>query len=318
MSIRSSVFQAISRRTIKRNGLDKEQTVRHLRKVFNNPPTLRLIPRGVKVRNIDLPEFKGELVSTKSPEVTVLYLHGGAFVAGLTRTYHNFAGRLAKQLNAEVFLATYPFAPESPFPAAQKRCFEAYQYLLSLDKRPENIVIAGDSAGGGLTLVCLLQIRDHNLPLPRCAVAMSPGTVATLDEDKLRIDCPKDSMLSADFVKQIIDIYLPNQKDRDHPYASPGLANYKGIPPLLLTASKDEILYHDVCKAKANALKAGVKVEWIERSGVGHVWPVMVPFLPEANQDLKKIVDFIQRAASKEQNEPPQLNTPNALVHCAI
>ncbi|GAA3917310.1 alpha/beta hydrolase [Litoribacillus peritrichatus] len=295
MSIRSNVFQAISRRAIKRNGLNQEQTVKHLRRVFNNTPTLPLIPRGVKIRQIALPEFKGDRVSVKSPSMTILYFHGGAFVSGATRTYHNFAARLAKTLNAEVFLATYPFAPEFPFPAASNRCLEAYHYLLKLGKSPKDIVIAGDSAGGGLTLTCLLQLRDKKLPLPRCAVALSPGTVAIPDDQRLQTSCHKDAMLSADLVKQIINIYLPNKEDRSHPYASPGLANFHGLPPIMITASQDEILYHDAQTAKQKALSAGVEVEWLERSGVGHVWPVLVPYLPEANQDFKKIVAFIQR-----------------------
>ncbi|MFC3151465.1 alpha/beta hydrolase [Litoribrevibacter euphylliae] len=294
MSIHSKLVQAVSRKTIKRHGLNKDQTLKHLRTVFNNTPAVPLIPRGVKIRRIDLPEFKGERVSVHNPRMTILYFHGGAFVGGVTKTYHNLAARLAKQLKAEVFLATYPLAPEAPFPAATERCLEAYRYLLRLDKDPKNIVIAGDSAGGSLALTSLLQIKDNQLPNPRCAVLLSPATTALPEEEKLLAQCPTDAMLSATLVKRIIDLYLPNKEDRSHPYASPLFGDYTGLPPIMFMASKDEILYHDALQAKDRAIAAGVDVEWFARSGVCHVWPIMVPFLPEANRDLKRIIRFIR------------------------
>lgn len=318
MSIHSKLVQAISRKTIKRHGLNKEQTLKHLRTVFNNTPAVSLIPRGVKIRKIDRPEFKGERVSVRNPRTTVLYFHGGAFVGGVTKTYHNLAARLAKQLKAEVFLATYPLAPEAPFPAATERCLEAYRYLLSLEKDPKNIVIAGDSAGGSLALTCLLQIKNHQLTQPRCAVLLSPATNALPETAKLLEQCPTDAMLSASLVQRIIDLYLPNMEDRAHPYASPLLGDYQGLPPLMFTASRDEILYHDALQAKDKAVAAGVEVEWLARSGVCHVWPIMVPFLPEANKDFKRIIRFIKhyeptaKSLTEHNRHSAYLNTAGA------
>ena len=179
MSLQATLVKAVTRRTIKRSGLSDEQVVRHLRKVFNSTPSLTLMPFGVKLSQVDQPQFRGERLSVANPAVTVLYLHGGAYVGGVTRTYHNLAGRLAKKLKGEVYLATYPFAPEHPYPEAVNRVMEAYEYLLGLGKQPQDIVIAGDSAGGGLTLATLLHIRDKGLPQPRCAVLLSPGSNAT-------------------------------------------------------------------------------------------------------------------------------------------
>ncbi|MDX1804594.1 MAG: alpha/beta hydrolase [Alcanivorax sp.] len=294
MSIQAHIIKAVTRRTIKRNGLDQEQLVRHLRRVFNSTPTLTLMPRGVRLRQVDQPAFRGDHVSVRDPQVTVLYLHGGAYIGGVTKTYHNLAGRLATQLAGEVYLATYPFAPEHPFPAAVNRVLEAYEYLLSLGKSPRDIVIAGDSAGGGLTLATLLHLRDKKLPQPRCAVTFSPGCSCLPDDSILAALDPSDAMLSADIIRTVIDIYVPDPQDRKHPYASPGLADYTGLCPLMITASTDEVLYGDAKLARQAAQKAGVKVEWLERSGVFHVWPIMVPFLPEARKDVKQVVDFIQ------------------------
>lgn len=295
MSIQARIIKAVTRRTIKRSGLNEEQLVRHLRNVFNNSPTLTLMPFGVKRSRVDQPGFAGERLSVVAPQLTVLYIHGGAYIGGVLKTYHNMAARLARQLNGEVYLATYPFAPEHPYPAAVNRIMEAYEYLLGLGKRPEDIVIAGDSAGGGLTLATLLHIRDKGLQQPRCAVTFSPGSNCFPDDRVLDALDPSDAMLSADIIRTVIDIYVPNPEQRADPYASPCLGDYTGVCPLMITASTDEVLFMDAKLVRKAAEKSGVEVEWLERGGLFHVWPVMTPLLPEAREDLKKVVAFIKR-----------------------
>ncbi len=293
MSIQARLIKAFTRRTIKRDGLNEQQLVRHLRRAFNSP-ALTLLPRGVTVSEIKHTSFQGDHVSVSNPQLTILYIHGGAYIGGLTRTYYNLTGRLAKKLNAEAYLVKYPFAPEHPFPAAVNCVLEAYEYLLDQGKQPHNIVIAGDSAGGGLTLATLLHIRDRKLPQPRCAVTLSPGSNCFPIEEEIRALDATDAMLSADIIRTVIDIYVPNQADRSNPYASPCLGDYTGVCPVMITASNEEVLYGDALRARSALEKAGVKVEWLERSGVFHVWPIMAPLLPEANKDLKKIVAFIK------------------------
>lgn len=294
MSIQSQAIQMVSKNVVKRTGLDQQATIRHLRTVFNNTPRVSFLPREVRIKRINAPAFRGELVSVKEPEQCVLYFHGGAFVGGRTRTYHNFASRLAKQLNANVYLATYPFAPEHPFPAAANRCLEAYEYLLSLGIPSSKITLAGDSAGGGLALSVLLQAKHRALPMPRCTIGISPATNCLPNQQLIQEYCAKDSMLSADIVNEVINLYVPDETLRSNPFASPLNGEFKGLPPLMLTISNEEVLYGDALQLRHKAEAAGVKVRWLERSNVFHVWPILVPFLPEANRDLKRIVAFIQ------------------------
>lgn len=294
MSLQSRVIQSFSRIMIKRSGLDQEATVNHLRLVFNNTPRVTLLPRNVRIERINTAEYRGEVISVKDPEYTVLYFHGGAFVAGKTRTYHNFASRLAIKLNANVYLATYPFAPERPYPAATDQCFAAYQFLVEQGINPAKIVLAGDSAGGGLALSVLLQIKHHGLQLPLCTVGLSPATNCLPDHAVIERYCNKDSMLSADIVKKVIDLYVPDESLRQHPFASPVNGDFHGLPPLMITIGNGEVLYEDALTLRRRAEAAGVKVKWLERSKAFHVWPIMTPFVPEANQDLKRIVSFIQ------------------------
>ena len=235
----------------------------------------------------------------EGPFGVLVYFHGGGYVGGVLKTYHNLASRLAKRLGGEVYLPVYPFAPEHPFPHAVNRVFSAYEFLLAQGKEPHNIVIAGDSAGGGLTLATLLQIRDKGLPQPRCAIAFSPGTNALPDDTTLAQRDRSDAMLSADIIRGVLEAYLPDTSQRTHAYANPASADYTGICPLLITVSSEEVLYDDSVRVKQQAQKAGIPVRWIERPGLFHVWPIMVPFLPEANRELKNVVGFIHQHATR-------------------
>ena len=132
------------------------------------------------------------------------------------------------------------------------------------NKQPQDIVIAGDSAGGRHPATLL--IRDKGLPQPLCGL-LSPGSNATPDDRVLDALDAGDAMLSADIVRSAINLYIPNENDRDHPYASPCKGNYEGICPLLITVTPDEVLYSDSKLVRRAAEQAGVKVEWIERPG---------------------------------------------------
>lgn len=295
MSLQARIVKAVSRKAVKKNGLAGDDLVRHLRKAFNNTPNVTWMPRGTRRREVDTEGFTGDHVYTANPKVTILYIHGGAYIAGVPRSYHNLTARMAKALDGEAYLPRYPLAPEHPFPAGINACVAAYQFLLAQGKDPKRIVIAGDSAGGGLTLGTLLKLRDEGLPMPACAVTLSPGANCHPDPEEIALRDPTDAMLSADIIRNVVDVYVPDPEDRKNPYASPVDGDYTGLPPLMITVSNEEILYADALKVRAAAEKAGVPVEWLERKGVYHVWPVMVPFVPEARKDLKRILAFIRR-----------------------
>lgn len=298
-SLTARLMKRLFRARIKRNGLDREQLVTHLRQVFNQSPLPTLLPRGVRISQLHCSDFQGDRVSVASPDMTILYLHGGAYIGGVTRTYHNLAARLASRLKAEVFLPVYPLAPEHPFPQACERVLEAYRFLLREGRKPESIIIAGDSAGGGLTLATLLAIKDNDLPRPAGAVTFSPGTRAHEPGESAVSNDASDCMLSADMVSRVIDVYVPDADQRRHPYASPCLGDYTGMPPVMITVASDECLYDDARSVRATLEACGVEVTWIERAGLFHVWPVMVPFLPEAQQELNNIEHFIRRCTGK-------------------
>ncbi len=293
-SFTARLVKLFARRAIKRRDLPPQALVAHLRKAFNRPPGITLLPRGVRCTRIETTQFTGDRVATAAPERVILYFHGGAYVAGVTRTYHNLAGRLAQQLNAAVYLPVYPFAPEHPFPAAVNRCLDAYAWLLEEGYSSEQITIGGDSAGGGLTLSTLLGLRDKGLPLPGRAFVFSPASDAHGRGASLDANDDVDCMLSASMIRTAADVYV-SPEHRENPLASPCLGDYHGMPPLLITVDQDECLYSDAEAVRDKALAAGVKVEWIARQGLFHVWPIMVPWLPEARRELRELVAFIRQ-----------------------
>lgn len=313
-SLQARVVRAFSRRVIRREGLSQEQLVRHLRRVFNQPPPLSLMPRGCRVTQIDVDGFTGEAVRHKDAAQgpAILYLHGGAYIAGTTRSYHALAGHLARALGATVFLARYPFAPEHPFPAAVNRCIDAYRFLLDEGHSPDNLVVAGDSAGGGLSLALMLALKDKGLPLPAGAVLLSPGGNC-VPSSYVYSNSDSDVMLSADMIEKVIDVYA-SAEFHVHRYASPAQADLSGLPPLMITAERSECLYGDALDIRWRAEEAGIPVTWLEREGLFHVWPIMVPFLPEARQDLRQILSFIRHCVNSHQGIAPSDKVETSLA----
>lgn len=293
-SIAARLLKAFARRSIKRDGLTGAALVSHTRRSMNAPQP-QLLPRGVHASHFRLADFAGTYVSVADPDYTILYLHGGGFIAGRTQTYHNLAGRLAKSLNAQVFLPDYPLAPEHPFPAAVDYCLALYRHLLEVEKiDATKLIIMGDSAGGGLTFSTLLGIKRDGVPQPRCSVALSPAVNIRADDASIDSNDAHDAMLSASMMRAIAAVYA-QPDDWDNPLASPILGDFNGCTPVLISSCAAECLY-DSNKNMASRLRhQGVKVRWLERFDLLHVWPIFVPWLKEAREDVVKISAFIRQ-----------------------
>lgn len=289
-SLPAKIIKPLFRVVMKRDIQDPEHLVRHLRKVMNAPLLPALLPSGVSLRYARVADIPGQWLTTATPTVTLLFLHGGAFVGGRLDTYHNFCGRLAQALNARIFLADYRLAPEHPYPAAPDDALCVYRELIE-DSRP--LVVAGDSAGGNLTLVTLLRARDEGLPMPVCAIAISPGADATGELMSRQANNDSDPMLSQAMIDGATKLYLQGA-DPLHPYASPCRGDYRQLPPLMLTVSEEECLRDDAYAVAERARQAGVPVELLSRPDMPHVWPILRLLLPEARKDTERLINFVQ------------------------
>ncbi len=222
----------------------------------------------------------------------VLYLHGGGYVIGSLNTHRSVASRISAASGARVLLLDYRLAPEHPFPAAVDDAFSAYRWLATQGVLPEHVAIAGDSAGGGLTLALLAKIRDEGLPLPACGVCLSPwvdleGKGATCEPGAV-----DDPMVTLEGLRAMGQSYAGGSLDA--PLASPLHADLTGLPPLLVQVGTREILLDDARRIAALAEAAGVSVTLEEEEGLMHVWQLF-PDVPESDAAVARIGAFVDR-----------------------
>jgi acetyl esterase/lipase len=222
---------------------------------------------------------------------TLLYLHGGAWCLHLPRIYARFASILSELTGMRVLLPEYRLAPEHAFPAGVDDCFAVYRWLLDHGYRQRPFALAGDSAGGSLSLVTMMRARDALLPLPDCAVLLSPSTDITLTSPSWQYNSQVDPMFSLQAGPLLADIYCPGQ-DHGNPLLSPLFGNWNGLPPLLFHAGSTEMLLDDSVRAQDRAVQAGVAARIEVFYAMPHVWHMMA-MLPEARDATRKVADFI-------------------------
>jgi len=221
----------------------------------------------------------------------LLYLHGGAWTLGWTNSHRALAGHICRAAGCRALAVDYRLAPEHPFPAALEDCVTAYRWLLKTGHAPEKIVIAGDSAGGNLTLTSLMTLRDEGDPLPAAAVCLSP--VTDLEGTGETFATSHDAGLTAGFVRAMIQHYAGEQ-DLRNPLLSPHYGSLHAFPPLLIQVGEDELLLCDATRLADQARSAGVDVRLVIWPDMWHVWQIFTPYLPEAKQAVNQIGAFIK------------------------
>lgn len=232
------------------------------------------------------------------PGRILLYSHGGGYMMFSPGTHRGIATRLAHELSAQAIVYDYRLAPENKFPAAIDDALSVYRYVLSLGYNPHNIIFAGDSAGGGITFGLMLAARDHGLPLPGLAIGLSPWVDMTASGISMRENADKDVMLSPTGIASFAVEYMGGS-DAKHPYASPLFGDLKGLPPIMLQAAGDEVLRDDSVRLAAAIREAGGKVELDVWPGLFHVFEFAWRWLPQADEGMRKIGDFVRRHYSK-------------------
>lgn len=232
----------------------------------------------------------------------LLYLHGGGFVFGLTHLHVQMGAYLAQKLGLRVLMVDYRLAPDYPFPAALDDCVTVYRWLLKQDILAQDIVVAGDSAGGNLTVTMLMQLRDNGYALPAAAACLSPATDLT-NKDNQRQEL-KDPLLPPKAVKFYTQSYV-GQHDAHDPLISPVFGSLRGLPPLLVHAGEDEILCADAVRIAELAKSADVDVRLEIYPRMWHVWQLYLS-LPQAIQSLDDIANFFKAHLTFTPQDPLQ------------
>jgi acetyl esterase/lipase len=224
----------------------------------------------------------------------IVYFHGGGFRIASALAYRAFGTHLAKAASARVLLVDYRLAPENPFPAAVEDTLSAYQWVLDQGTAASQVVVAGDSAGGGLTASLLLAAKDRGLPLPAGAVCLSPWVDLTNSAFTYDSRREADKMFSKASADEARSLYLGDHDPQD-PLASPVFGQWSGMPPLLILVGDAEVLLDDAAQLASVAAAAGVDVEHHVYAEMPHVWPISYPAFPEAVDAVTQVAEFVQR-----------------------
>ncbi|MBI4608262.1 MAG: alpha/beta hydrolase [Candidatus Rokubacteria bacterium] len=251
------------------------------------------IPPDIKVETVRAPVAPAEWLRPPSAQggVVVLYLHGGGYVIGSPRSHRHLAAAIASASGASALLLDYRLAPEHPFPAAVEDAVAAYRWLLERGVAPGRVAVAGDSAGGGLTLAALLALREGGVPLPAAAVCISPWVDLTLRGASYATKAASDPIVRRDGVARMAKAYL-GDADPKTPLASPLYADLHGLPPLLLQVGGEEVLLDDSVGLAERAKAAGVEATLEVWEEMVHVWPWFLPMLDEAQAAIDRIGVF--------------------------
>jgi acetyl esterase/lipase len=222
----------------------------------------------------------------------ILYFHGGGYCFGSRETFRGMVAHLAIAAEARALLIDYRLAPEHPFPAALDDAVSAYRWLLGQGIAPSSIVLAGDSAGGGLAIATAMALRDGGAPLPRAIVTMSPWTDLALTGMSVLANQKRDAVLRWDALSLCARHYLRKTLPTN-PFASPYYGNFKGLPPLLIHAGSEELLKDDATRIAEKAEAAGCEVSCEIWDGMPHAFQYFCD-LKEAAGSLDRIGSFIR------------------------
>jgi monoterpene epsilon-lactone hydrolase len=229
---------------------------------------------------------------------TILYLHGGAFFVGSVECYRKFTARLADDNHARILSVDYRLAPEHHFPEPLEDCVAAYKWLLSRGIAPEDIIIAGDSAGGALALSTLLMLKRDGIPLPGAALCLSPAADFTYSGASMMRNAKTDPIVRLiPFSVYIISVFHASKAGPSNPLVSPLFGDYHGIPPILIQVSRHEMLHSDATRVADRAKADGVDVTLQEWDGMLHVFQAfgLGTRWPEVSEAFLKIKEFMTR-----------------------
>lgn len=275
-----------------------EPTIAEMRAGIEAMAGAAVIPADVQCEKVSAGGVPAEWVVAESADGAraILYLHGGGYVIGSINTHRELAARLSRAAAARVLVIDYRLGPEHPHPAAVDDAVAAYRWLLSQGVSPLRLAVAGDSAGGGLTVATLVAVRDAGLPAPAAGVCLSPWVDLEGIGESMATKAALDPMVQRDGLLKMAAAYLGGQSPRT-PLAAPLYADLSGLPPLLIQVGTAETLLDDSTRLAERARKAGVQVTLEPWEDMIHVFQAFASMLPEGRQAIDRIGEFVRTNA---------------------
>jgi acetyl esterase/lipase len=253
------------------------------------------VNRACRYESFQIERMKAEwIIPVAKPDTNkvLLYFHGGGYAAGSISTHRAQVSQMVMLSGVKALIIEYRLAPEHKYPAPIEDAVFAYDWLLANNYAPENIAFGGDSAGGGLTVATLLYLRDHNIPLPKCAICLSPWTDLTLSGESQTTKEQLEPML----VKEAFPLWVSNylgDADPRSPYASPLFGELHGLPPIYIQVGSDELLLSDSTCFAEKAIATGSPVTLEIYEGYFHVFQAFFRILRTAREANKKLAAFL-------------------------
>ena len=230
-------------------------------------------------------------------DAVIFYTHGGGYVSGSCSDHRALIAKFPLGSGVRTLLYEYRLAPEHPFPAAMDDTLTAYRWMLGQITPSTRIIIAGESAGGGLCLATLLALRDQGLPMPVAGIALSPWTDLLLTGESHRTRA--QAAIDPPGMSQICSRYYVGENDPRFPWISPLYGDLHGLPPLLIDVGDDEMLRDNSVMFAEKARAAGVEVTLNVVAGQIHCYPLLPDFIPESREAMAEICAFIRKHISK-------------------
>ncbi|NHI94224.1 MAG: alpha/beta hydrolase [Candidatus Lokiarchaeota archaeon] len=271
--------------------------VEQARQFLNKLTSMTKPHKDINIEAFNIKSISAEWISAPDAQSDkiILYLHGGGYVTGSIDTHRAFISSLSQKIKCHCLSIDYRLAPENPFPAALDDAITAYRWLIEEKMiHPSNLIIAGESAGGGLTLSTIMKIKKIGLALPSACMVFSPwadllNTGATLKTKK-----EEDPFLSPEVLFKFSKMYYAND-DPKNPLISPLYGDFKDFPPLLIQVGTSEILLSDSTRVAERAKEAGVDVTIEQYNQMIHAFQLFESFVPEGKEAMNKINNFVQK-----------------------
>jgi epsilon-lactone hydrolase len=295
MSIRARVISFLMRRTIKKDLASIGDDVDVFREKMRGAGKLSPgIPGDVILTPLCISGVDCEWVSLQGSDVkrVLMYFHGGGYVFGGFDSHRDIAWRLAQATGARVLLVDYRLAPENPFPAAVEDATSCYRWLLDEGYEAGHIMMGGDSAGGGLTVATLVNVKNLGLVQPSAAVLMSPWVDLSASGESVEVNETTDPVLSAAALRSCAALYL-GELDKKAPLASPLFADLSGLPPVLVQVGSTELLLSDAQRLVEKINQAGGTALLEVWPKMPHVFQVFAARIPEGKDAIRKLGDFL-------------------------
>lgn len=298
MKVMLSIQARLVRRFLKAHWSEQSFDLRDISKYRADfERNLRILFPTVSQRHVTQRQIAGinveEINPMSSSHHIVLYVHGGAFTLGSSRTYRQHLVRIARMCKAKVLSVDYALSPEHPFPVPPQQIIKVWQTLCSRPNfNPAQIVWMGDSAGANIVLSAALQLRKQHLPMPGCLVLLSPGLDATFSGESYEKNKYKDLVLSLSAIEFYMKAYV-QKHDKKNPLISPVFANLQDLPPMLIQVGSDELQFSSSEKLAANAKRDGVETVFFVGDKMWHNWHMFAGIVPEAKDAIREIRSFI-------------------------